>query len=316
MAEEQTDNQPVAELAPRVLVVDDDENFLKLVKKFLEARGMTVIAARNADEAREEIRKATPEVIVSDLMMPGTKGDAFCRELQDDPVTSTIPFIVVSALRDPEIRISSFEYGAMDFIQKPLYMDELVARILAQVKKSRTVRMRLLTDALTGVRNRSYFNDELPRLFMLARRHNWPICMTVIDINSFKKINDTYLHSSGDYVLFAVAQELVRIFRSTDIVLRLGGDEFVVVMPETGKEVSKIAMTRLFKRFSDFIASPKPDMNIKVELSAGVSAFPEDGDTVQKVFITADAALYKAKATGKNSYAMCIPDSEPEVFIF
>ncbi len=289
---------------PKVLVIDDDEHFLKLVKKVLENHKMNVFTARNVAEAREEIKKVKPEIIVSDLRMPGIKGDEFMRELQSDPVTTDIPFIFVSADRDPGARVSTFANGATDFLTKPIYMDELVARINALVRKNRTVRIQLFTDALTGVKNRWYFEDELPRLLNQAKRHKWQISLVVIDINDFKQINDNYSHLVGDIVLNSLAKELKDQMRTSDIVIRYGGDEFVLVLPETTKAESIMALKRLFKRFENFVLIPVPDRPLKVTISVGLATFPDDASNVEELFARADEAAYVVKKDDKNGFAV------------
>ncbi|RKY22709.1 MAG: hypothetical protein DRP90_00630 [Planctomycetota bacterium] len=288
-----------------VLVIDDDPYFLSLVKKVLSNHGMKVFTARNVEEAREVVKKETPEVIVSDLRMPGIEGDKFCRELQSDPRTANIPFIFVSAVKDPQARVSGIKAGATDFLVKPLYMEELVARINAQANKNRTVRIRLLTDPLTGVKNRWYFEEELPRLIKQAQRHEWPLSLCVIDVNNFKRINDTYSHQAGDVVLTQVAKELTRVFRASDAIVRYGGDEFVVIMPETPKKSALKAMERLFESFKDFqVRIEETGAVIPITLSAGLAEFPSDGDSVETVFKAADDALYVVKKAGLNGYAV------------
>ena len=299
---------------PRILIIDDDERFLKLLKTVLEKNGMVVFTAINADDGRKQIISHLPEVIVSDLLMPGTQGDVLCKELQDDPSTASIPFIFVSAVKDPEARVSSIEKGAMDFLVKPIYMDELVARILSQVRKNRTLRIRLLTDPLTGVKNRWYFEEELPRLVRQAKRHDWKMGIIIIDINEFKKINDTFSHAAGDIVLCSVAKELVKVFRTSDVIIRYGGDEFVIILPETAKEDGIIALNRLFAIFEHYVLSPRDGTRITVKLAAGLACYPDDGETIDSVFDKADMALYAVKKAAKNGYAISGDEEKSRYF--
>ncbi|MDZ7816647.1 MAG: diguanylate cyclase [Planctomycetota bacterium] len=290
--------------APRILVVDDDIHFLKLVKKVLSDHGMQVMVARDADEAKEKLKQSRPELIISDLLMPGTSGEVFCRELQDDPETADIPFIFVSAVRDPKTRVSTFEVGAADYLVKPIFMDELAAKVTSMVRKNRTTRVLMLTDALTGVRNRWFFEEELPRLVLQAKRGGWHMSLVIVDINSFKKINDQYSHSFGDHVLTSVADQLKKVFRASDVIIRYGGDEFVIALPETKRKKAIKALDRLFEIFRDFTCTTDDRERVRITLAAGLSTFPEDGKDLDTSFAAADAALYRVKKVGKNGFAV------------
>ncbi|GAB4164864.1 MAG: hypothetical protein Kow00107_11000 [Planctomycetota bacterium] len=303
-----------APVPPRVLVVDDDPHFLKLVKKNLENHGISVGIARNAEEAREEVKKNRPELIISDMMMPGTRGDELCRELQDDPDTAEIPFVFVSAVRDAKVRIQSFSAGAIDYLVKPINMEELAAKVLAMVRKSRTTRIIMLTDALTGAKNRWYFEEELPRLIQQARRGKWPLTLVIIDLNDFKEINDTYSHMFGDKVLSAVTRTLRELFRSSDVIIRYGGDEFVLALPETSSEDAVVPMNRLFEHFRSFTCETDEGEKVDIRIAAGVASFPEDGQDLASVFNAADQALYRVKKGGKNGYAFADESKEIKWF--
>lgn len=154
-----------------------------------------------------------------------------------------------------------------------------------------------LTDALTGLYNRRHFNAELEREFMRSKRYGGNLCIAIIDIDFFKKINDTYGHLCGDYVLKEVAYLILENFRKTDMVFRYGGEEFVVIMTETSLENSLIPLERLRKTIenNNFIYK---DQKITVTVSIGVEA--NQTDTTDEFLNNADKALYQAKQNGRN----------------
>lgn len=154
-----------------------------------------------------------------------------------------------------------------------------------------------LTDALTGLYNRRHFNAELEREFMRSKRYGGNLCIAIIDIDFFKKINDTYGHLCGDYVLKEVAYLILENFRKTDMVFRYGGEEFVVIMTETSLENSLIPLERLRKTIenNNFIYK---DKKITVTVSIGVEA--NQTDTTDEFLNNADKALYQAKQNGRN----------------
>lgn len=154
-----------------------------------------------------------------------------------------------------------------------------------------------LTDALTGLYNRRHFNAELEREFMRSKRYGGNLCIAIIDIDFFKKINDTYGHLCGDYILKEVAYLILENFRKTDMVFRYGGEEFVVIMTETSLENSLIPLERLRKTIenNNFIYK---DKKITVTVSIGVEA--NQTDTTDEFLNNADKALYQAKQNGRN----------------
>lgn len=156
-----------------------------------------------------------------------------------------------------------------------------------------------ITDALTGLYNRRHFEENIEREFLRARRYNHNLSFAIIDIDFFKKINDTYGHMAGDYVLKEVAYTILQCFRKTDMVFRYGGEEFAVIITETSLENAVIPLERLRKSIQEqnFIYDGN---NIKITISIGVSEITEQIKTVQELFETADKALFKSKQNGRN----------------
>ena len=154
-----------------------------------------------------------------------------------------------------------------------------------------------LTDALTGLYNRRHFNAELEREFMRSKRYGGNLCIAIIDIDFFKKINDTYGHLCGDYVLKEVAYLILENFRKTDMIFRYGGEEFVVIMTETSLENSLIPLERLRKTIenNNFIYKGK-----KITVTVSIGAETNQTDTTDEFLNNADKALYQAKQNGRN----------------
>jgi diguanylate cyclase (GGDEF)-like protein len=154
-----------------------------------------------------------------------------------------------------------------------------------------------LTDALTGLYNRRHFENTVEREFMRTQRYGGDLTISIIDIDFFKKINDTYGHLCGDYVLKEVAYIIIDNFRKTDFVFRYGGEEFVVLLTETNLEQSKIPMERLRKTVENYKFSYN-NQNIKLTISAGVACNKKQ--SVQEFIDSADKSLYQAKESGRN----------------
>jgi len=154
-----------------------------------------------------------------------------------------------------------------------------------------------MTDALTGLYNRRYFDTTVEREFLRSKRYGGKLTIAIIDIDYFKKINDTYGHLCGDYVLKEVAYLIQDNFRKTDIVFRYGGEEFVVILTETSIEQSIIPLERLRKKIEGYNFSYNgKEINITISIGAGENT----PDNINELLMNSDKALYKAKNGGRN----------------
>ena len=160
-------------------------------------------------------------------------------------------------------------------------------------------------DPLTGLANRSLFYDRMHKSVSRAKRGNYSVAILLIDLDRFKNINDSLGHDAGDTFLKLVAERLQEDLRDTDTVARLGGDEFVVVLENIVKseDVENVAQKLLF-----LLAEPINIQGYEISATAsiGISVFPNDGDTIDQLLKHADAAMYRAKAAGKNRYQFFI----------
>ena len=156
-----------------------------------------------------------------------------------------------------------------------------------------------VTDPLTGLYNRRHFEDNLEREFLRASRYNNELSFAIIDIDFFKKVNDTYGHSAGDYVLKEVAYLILQNLRKTDMVFRYGGEEFTVIITETPIERAVVPLERLRKAVEEYPFNHN-GQKIQVTISVGVSEVSKKIETVNQLFEDADKALYKAKENGRN----------------
>jgi diguanylate cyclase (GGDEF)-like protein len=154
-------------------------------------------------------------------------------------------------------------------------------------------------DPLTGLANRRTFQMLLDREFKLARRHAAPLSLVVVDVDHFKRYNDTFGHAAGDALLMEIANALGAAARGTDFVARFGGEEFVVVLPHTDREGALVAATKLLEAVRH-LHEDALVLSGQVTASVGVATFPHDGDTPERLFERADQAMYDAKQGGRN----------------
>ncbi|HHT9134499.1 MAG TPA: diguanylate cyclase [Candidatus Avalokitesvara rifleensis] len=180
------------------------------------------------------------------------------------------------------------------------YID-LAASSLHRVRLTEQSRLAAISDPLTGIYNRRFFNEMLMKQMALAKRHNEPFCILISDLDHFKRFNDTYGHLTGDYLLQQIAGILKNLLRTSDTLARYGGEEFIVIMPGTDmasalKKAEDIRQSVETASFDNII----PRQSLKMTISIGVSSFPEHGADYDTLVGAADKALYKAKEGGRN----------------
>ncbi|HJW86787.1 MAG TPA: GGDEF domain-containing protein, partial [Candidatus Brocadiaceae bacterium] len=177
----------------------------------------------------------------------------------------------------------------------------LASSALHRIRLMEMAKHTSVTDALTGIYNRRFFNEIIEKQLALAKRRNEPLSLLIADIDHFKNINDTYGHTAGDRALQQAVKLIKNTIRSSDIIARYGGEEFAIIMPaaDTTHAVSKAEEIRQRTRSADFDHVVEGKI-IKMNLSIGVASFPEHGDEPGILMNNADLALYKAKNTGRN----------------
>ena len=156
-----------------------------------------------------------------------------------------------------------------------------------------------VTDPLTGLYNRRHFDNMIEREFLRAQRYSNDLSIALIDVDFFKKVNDTYGHLCGDYVLKEVAYLTLQTFRKTDMVFRYGGEEILVILTETPLEKAIIPLERLRKSIENYTFS-YDNNNIRVTVSIGVESLNENIGHFEELIDNADKALYYAKENGRN----------------
>jgi diguanylate cyclase (GGDEF)-like protein len=290
----------------QVVVVEDDPSVAVLIQRTLQREGLTVDVAATIAEAR--VRLSRPwELLLLDRRLPDGDGVELCHEIRPHHPHAYI--VMLTGESSAEAKLAGFGCGADDYVTKPFAIDELVARvraglrIVALQKALLTSNKRLealsRTDGLTCVANRRSFDEELPLRFEHARRYKRPLSLAMIDIDRFKQINDAYGHQIGDAVLRCVAKVLQRVTRQSDLVARYGGEEFAVIVPETPllEGLQFAEKIRAAIAAEDLGAGMPP----RVTVSIGVATFGHTLlATAAELVRAADAALYRAKANGRN----------------
>lgn len=299
----------------KVLLVEDDPIQASATKEILGKVGYEVLWAEDGINAIKLVKTEKPDIIVLDVILPGMDGYEVCRWLKLDENAKGIPVIMLTVKKELSDKISGLHIGADDYLPKPYNELELNARIYASLRtkalqdelkfKNRQledlldkVNYMAITDALTGLYNRRRFHDALSSEYERARRYKTPFSLVMLDIDHFKKINDTFGHSTGDAVLKEVSDVLKKSVRDIDTAARYGGEEFMIILPNTEKVQARFVAERMRQTIEnhDFAG-----LESKISVSIGISGMPdakvEDED---RLIRCADFAMYRAKRLGRN----------------
>jgi two-component system cell cycle response regulator len=293
--------------AGTVLVADDSLVIRAVVRRGLEDEDYQVVEATDGFDALARCRQRAPDVILLDIEMPGLDGYQVLAELKSDAGLKDIPVVFLTSRSGMNDVVAGLRGGAHDYLKKPFEAAELLARVGAalHVKKlqdqlrQRNAELHRLssTDGLTGLFNRRYLDEELARRNQDSLRHHDTLCLVLLDIDHFKRVNDTYGHPAGDLVLQAFADRIGVGLRAGDIAGRWGGEEFLAILPRTNLDGAFDVAERIR---SATAATPVSvaGQDISVTVSGGCALGPagSTGDLIR----LADQCLYRAKGAGRN----------------
>ena len=286
----------------KVLVVDDEEMMLKVAKRILSEQ-YEIVTASSGEEAIKVYGEEKPDLVLSDFLMPGMNGFEMHEELQKR-FGNDIPIMYMTADEDDDIEGKGFDRGAKDFIRKPFRPDVLLRRvnnILGNIEIINDLTEEATIDRLTGFLNKAASTDALKEVVQKERG-----VLMMIDLDSFKLVNDIYGHDKGDDVLRLFAKVIRNNTRADDILGRQGGDEFIafgrnIIDEETVARITARINQQLYKEVKKLIGE---DFTIPLGVSIGGVFVPEEGTDYDDLFAKADKALYFVKQNGKHGYSM------------
>jgi diguanylate cyclase (GGDEF)-like protein len=184
-----------------------------------------------------------------------------------------------------------------------------IALSLASLQLRETLREQAIRDPLTGLFNRRFLEQSLERELQLAARKKQSIAVLFLDLDHFKRFNDTFGHDAGDMVLQSLANLLRKFFRATDICCRYGGEEFAIILPESSSQNAAMRADALRSEVKSLRLQYKKQTLGPLTLSAGVAAFPEHGSTSHDLLKIADQCLYESKARGRDVVTVALPQN-------
>ena len=297
LPEGQSSAPTATESGARVLVVDDDRSTRSALRYALELNGFMVHEAESGTSAIDLLSRCKPDLVLLDAVMPGTDGFATCTQLKELPGGVDIPVLMITSLDDRQSIERAFAAGASDYITKPLHLNVVVQRVRRTIDASRSerrVRHLAYTDLLTGLPNRTHFQEHLQRLLNRPDSQQRSLAVLFLDLDRFKFVNDSLGHEVGDRLLTAAARRITHSVRTGDCVARLGGDEFTVIVEDLASP--SLAAT-VAKNIATDLSAPYviDGHDIFVTASVGIAIYPRDGEDLSTLLRHADTAMYRAK---------------------
>ncbi|HEY9731218.1 MAG TPA: response regulator [Drouetiella sp.] len=293
---------------PRVLITDDDEFFANTVALTLRNEGMIVRTLLDPTKILDVMQDFPPDMLLLDVMMPGITGFEVCRMLRQVPRWQDLPIIFLTGQTGVDARVEAFRSGGDDYLPKPVVNEELLTRVKVRLDRSKLLKERSDKDTITGLLLRRAFSEHLTGMIAEAQRTNSGFSVCLLDVDHFKKVNDTYGHLAGDKVLAGLGQLLSRRFRVDDLRGRWGGEEFILAFRREAKETMHAAVLRVLDEFAEMTFVSDEGKEFHVSFSGGLATFPEDGESVYELLQTADRRLYEAKRAGRRRIVLDDPD--------
>ncbi|MEN0039551.1 MAG: diguanylate cyclase [Cellvibrio sp.] len=289
----------------RVLIIDDDLALAEHYKLVLSSADIRAEVSNNPREIFDVLQDFHPELILLDINMPGCNGIELAQVIRLNQDWLRIPITYLSSEQDVEKRAVAMGRAGDDFLSKPLSDRELITAVSVRAARSRQLSDALDRDSLTGLLKHSRIKEQVDAELSRAIRSGENLSVVMLDLDHFKKINDTYGHPAGDKVIKAIAHLLRQRLRKTDAVGRYGGEEFVAVLPRCSPEEAQVLMEDVRHRFSD-ITFTIDQRTFNVTLSAGIAAYRPGVERADQLLQEADAALYRAKSEGRNRIGLMI----------
>lgn len=282
----------------RILIMDDDLMTSEYYATVLRSASMEVQLLHDAREILDKLSDFQPDLVLMDVYMPECSGVELARLIRQDNKYLDMPIVFLSGETNYGKQISAIQSGADDFLEKPIEPQHLISAVTSRAERHRALRGLIMRDSLTLLYNHSAIKEQLGRELARARRSGKPLSLAMIDIDFFKKVNDTYGHPVGDQVIRVLARLLQQRLRRCDIVGRYGGEEFVVVFPNTSAVVAAEVLGKIRESFCK-VKHHGDGRDFSSSFSAGVAEAGDRYDS-EAMLKEADDMLYSSKKNGRN----------------
>lgn len=289
----------------RVLIVENSVDFGEHYAGVLRGAGMMPRAVANLDQLNNALEEFRPELILMDMYMSECDGAELAQVIRQHSGYVSVPIVFLSKETDLDRQLAALDFGD-EFLIKPIQPAQLISAVGTRVERHRLIRSFMTRDGLTGLLNHTRTKEELDREMARAARTNRPVAFAMIDIDQFKRVNDTYGHAAGDGVIKRLTQLLRQRLRKTDLIGRYGGEEFAVVFPDTDANSAAEVLDRIRADLAQMLYRAGAE-KFTVTFSAGVADYPRFANPIA-IGQAADKALYDAKHQGRNRVCVTVPD--------
>ena len=304
----------VAQYEPyKVLIIDDSRAQATHTERVLNAAGIVTRTLLDPIQAMGELAEFQPDLIILDMYMPGCTGTELAKVIRHNDRYVSVPIIYLSAEDDQDKQLDAMSEGGDDFLTKPIKPRHLITTVRNRAARARNLKARMVRDSLTGLYNHTHILQLLEDCSFRSRREGKPLCFAMLDIDHYKKVNDSHGHPMGDRVIKSLALFLKQRLRKTDFIGRYGGEEFAIVMPDTDIQSAHQVLEEIRHRFAE-IHYPAQPADLFCTFSAGVVSLGLHDDSLS-LAAQADSALYRAKHAGRNQVHSALVDAPYHVML-
>ena len=286
----------------RVLVVEDSKTAAMVIRRTLSEAGIESLAISRPQEVLTSLVKFQPDLVLMDMFMPGCTGVEVTRIIRQHSEFLSTPVVYLSAATNVALQVDALRLGGDHFMTKPFNPVVLNAVVNSKIERYRALRRSMFLDSLTGLLNHITSKQRLDTMINAAELDGAPLCVAMVDIDHFKKVNDSYGHPMGDQVIRSMAWLLKQRLRKTDAVGRYGGEEFIVILPNSNVDQTFQLLDTIRQDFGR-IRHLTADTSFVCTFSSGVGEWSR-GITGEALIKQADEMLYQAKRAGRNQVAI------------
>ncbi len=283
----------------RVLVIEDDATVAGYYQMVLSRAGINTQVVTDPTHALQQMADFHPDLLLMDLYMPGVSGIELARMIRQMDEYISTPIVFLSSEDDFARQMEAMSLGGDDFLTKPIKATHLVSLVVSRLERLRVLRSYMIRDSLTGLLNHTTFNQYLNQQVNRCQRQNMRMALVMLDLDYFKRVNDTYGHGFGDTILKATSRILKQRLRRSDIIGRYGGEEFVALLLDATPANAFRVMEDIRVHYASLQHHAKGAGVVTVTFSCGIATFPEFA-TAGQLSEAADRALYQAKGNGRN----------------
>ena len=288
----------------KVIIIEQNPAYRAYLKKILLTQKLEVIEVESAEIALHTIDRINDiSVAITAYELPGMDGIELCMKMRTNFPSTKLAILGITNSSNDFSGVRFFKAGADDIIHKPFLVEELVSRVntrLDYLDSLRIIQEQANRDYLTKLYNRRYLFEMGNALFSNAKRSNIKIMIAMLDIDFFKRINDTYGHDVGDIAIVAVAKAISKGFRTSDIVARMGGEEFCIIAINNAAPVETMDRIRQYIEAMPIPLNENESINLTISIGVTTTLF----DTMDQMINHADQALYTAKQSGRNQVVL------------